>query len=113
MRSALEGKRNGKVLEFVGCTAAEFREHVSKLMQPGMTLANYGRKGWHLDHIIPVSAWDLTNERHRLACTHYTNIQPLWAHENRAKSDVFDGDLEKAIAAQIERSESLRQSRKR
>lgn len=41
---------------------------------------------WHLDEIIPVSAWDLTNPVHWKACWHYLNSQPMLAKENISKN---------------------------
>jgi hypothetical protein len=48
-----------------------------------MSWDNYGK--WHLDHIIPLSSFDLTNREQFLKAAHYTNYQPLWAHENFMK----------------------------
>jgi hypothetical protein len=52
-----------------------------------MNWDNYGRKGWHIDHIKPLSSFDLTNkEQFKKAC-HYTNLQPMWYDENIKKED--------------------------
>jgi hypothetical protein len=49
-----------------------------------MTFDNHGVNGWHIDHIIPLSA---KTEEEIIKLCHYTNLQPLWAEENRAKSN--------------------------
>lgn len=46
---------------------------------PNMSWANYGKNGWHIDHIIPCSKFDLLSPNEQLKCFHYTNLQPLWA----------------------------------
>jgi hypothetical protein len=48
------------------------------------------RNGWHIDHIKPCSSFDLTKEEEQRKCFHYTNLQPLWATDNRKKADKID-----------------------
>jgi hypothetical protein len=51
-----------------------------------MTWENYGKKGWHLDHIAPCAAFDLSNPLQVKLCYHYTNLRPTWATDNHKKS---------------------------
>lgn len=46
-----------------------------------------GKHGWHVDHIIPCSSFDLTDIKQQKICFHYTNLQPLWAIDNLKKSN--------------------------
>ena len=48
-----------------------------------MSWENHGE--WHLDHVIPLSYFDLNDELQRLAAWHYINFQPLWAADNLKK----------------------------
>lgn len=50
-----------------------------------MIWENYGE--WHIDHIIPCSAFNLEDREQALRCFHYTNLQPLWAQDNLSKSN--------------------------
>jgi len=50
-----------------------------------MTLDNYGKHTWHIDHIIPISSFDLNDPNQVAIAFHYTNLQPMWAKENISK----------------------------
>jgi hypothetical protein len=50
-----------------------------------MTWDNYGQFGWHIDHIKPLSVFDLTDREQFLEACRYTNLQPMWWKENLSK----------------------------
>ena len=90
-RKALQGiLKDGKSLDLIGCTPEMLRLIVESKFEPGMTWDNYGSE-WHVDHIIPLAAYDLTKPEQQRQAFHYTNLQPLWAHENLAKGDEVPG----------------------
>lgn len=74
--------------ELIGCSFNKLRAHIESLFKPGMTWKNRGYYGWHIDHIIPVSA--ARNKKELLKLFHYTNLQPLWAADNIRKSNKID-----------------------
>jgi len=80
-------QKSGSAIRDLGCTIEELKLYLESKFQPGMGWENWGRYGWHIDHVIPLSAFDLTDPvQLRLAC-HYTNLQPLWAADNLLKSN--------------------------
>lgn len=83
------GVKSKKTMQLVGCDVSALRSHIEKQFKPGMTWENYGKFGWHIDHIKPCSAFDLTDPAQAEECFHFTNLQPLWAFENLSKGDRF------------------------
>lgn len=83
---ALKGQRRpGSPVRDLGCSVVELRQHLEAQFQSGMSWANYG--DWHIDHIKPLSKFDLTDEAQFKEAVHYTNLQPLWATDNLKKSN--------------------------
>lgn len=73
-------------VEFLGCTPSELVEQLEWQMQSGMDWTNAGTKGWHIDHIQPLSMFDLRKLEHiKIAC-HATNLRPCWEKENLKKN---------------------------
>lgn len=84
----LNGRRKYQSsFKLIGCSAEELKIHLEKQFRNGMSWDNYGLYGWHIDHIKPCSSFDLSTEEGQKQCFHYTNLQPLWAHENLAKGE--------------------------
>lgn len=71
-------------IEYLGCSIEYFLEYIKSKMTVEMTFQNI-----HIDHIKPVSLFDLNNEEEFLKCCHYTNIQPLLALDNMNKSNKW------------------------
>ena len=83
--------RSGEAVRLLGCTMAEFVSHIESLWLPGMNWSNWSRGGWHIDHILPLAAFDLTEDSQRQKACHYTNLRPLWAKDNLAKGSKVAG----------------------
>jgi hypothetical protein len=92
--------KSGSAVKDLGCSISKLEKYLESKFTEGMTWENYGRhyakypnerptrvKSWHIDHIIPLSSFDLTNKEQFLQACHYTNLQPLWAEDNIRKSN--------------------------
>ena len=73
------------VLELTGCDLKFLIKHIEDQFKEGMSWDNWSYDGWHVDHIIPLSSFDLTDIEEQKKAFHYTNLQPLWAKENLSK----------------------------
>jgi hypothetical protein len=80
-----DNKKYRKTLELIGCDLDFIKKYIESQFKEGMSWDNHGLKGWHIDHIIPCSSFDLSDPEHQLQCFHYTNLQPLWWWENLEK----------------------------
>lgn len=76
-----------KANQYLGCAIDHAAMHIEKQFKKGMTWANHG-KVWHIDHIVPLASFNLSNDDHVLMCCHYTNLQPMWASDNIRKGDT-------------------------
>jgi hypothetical protein len=81
------GNKAYKTMELLGCSVAELMLHLEKQFYPGMNWKNHGRNGWHVDHILPCTHFDLTDPDQQKRCFNYTNLQPLWEADNIRKSN--------------------------
>lgn len=87
LRNAV-GKRfkTGSAVRDLGCSIDELKTYLESKFQPGMSWNNYGE--WHIDHIIPLCSFDLTDKDQTKRACHYTNLQPLWAQDNMIKGGI-------------------------
>lgn len=91
LHHVLRGERKtGPTLTLIGCSLDQLRAHLQSQFQPGMAWNNYGQKGWHIDHIRPCASFDLTDPEQQRQCFDYTNLQPLWEHENCSKGAQWE-----------------------
>lgn len=73
--------------KLLGCTINQLKTYLESHFTENMTWNNHSLYGWHIDHIIPCSSFDLSKPEEQRKCFHYSNLQPLWAKDNLRKSD--------------------------
>lgn len=82
-RAIKNNQKVGSAVRDLGCTIPELKTYLESMFQPGMNWDNYG--DWHIDHIQPLSSFDLTDRKQlRIACN-FRNLQPLWCVDNLSK----------------------------
>lgn len=80
-------RKAGSAVKDLGCNINELKTYLESKFLPGMSWDNHGQYGWHIDHIKPLSSFDLSDRDQFLQACHYTNLQPLWWQDNLTKSD--------------------------
>jgi len=88
VRNALLGTAKAETtMNLLGCSMEELRRHLESNFEEGMSWGNHGIHGWHIDHKIPCSAFDLTDPEQQKECFNFRNLQPLWAKDNWSKGN--------------------------
>lgn len=85
LNKLIKQKTSRAAIDFLGCDLDYLKTYLESQFQPGMTWYNYGM--WHVDHIKPLSRFDLLDPEQLKKACHYTNLQPLWAEDNLKKSN--------------------------
>ena len=82
-------RKNTKTEELLGISFEEFKKYIEFLMSPEMNWKNID-----LDHVRPLSSFDLTDPEQLKEAAHFSNIQPLFKHDNRKKgANYHEHDL--------------------
>lgn len=84
IHKVLKGRSSLSLSHVLGCDAAFLKQWIEQQFKRGMRWDNYGER-WHIDHIVPCSAFDLASPGDQKRCFHYSNLRPLLAYDNHSK----------------------------
>lgn len=82
-------KKDGDTIEYLGSSIEHLAKWFEYCYDDKMTHENHGEY-WHMDHVLPVNLWDLTDQIHIDFCFHWANLSPLNSSENMSKHDSID-----------------------
>lgn len=85
--------KNKHTIEYLGCNSTEYIKWILD-NENGYTLENRGSV-WHIDHVIPLSHFNLDDEKQQTIAFNWRNTMPLFCKENLSKNN-------KIIKSQIE-----------
>ena len=85
IKKALSRNKTNSSFEYLGCDVEFLKMWLEFRFDETMTWENMGSV-WHIDHILPIHAFDVTNPVDQYICFHWTNLQPLLANENLIKN---------------------------
>ncbi len=82
-----KGKKGGSAITDLGCTLDQLKIYLESQFLIGMNWGNYGSgyEKWCIDHIKPLSQFDLTNREQFMEAANFRNLQPMWWIENTIK----------------------------
>jgi len=82
---AIKAKRGHRYNKLLGCTVDDFRWHLARQFQPGMTWDNYG--DWCVDHTVQCKDFPVDDPSAKYRCHHWGNLYPVWWDECSARKD--------------------------
>ena len=90
LRQALKRtKKKDRTVKYLGCTIEFFKQFLESQFTEGMSWSNYGniKESWSIDHILPCSSFDHSDDEQVKKCWHYSNMQPMWHLDNIKKGN--------------------------
>jgi len=85
--------KNKRTMEYLGCSREDYMKWLMS-SDNNYTFENHG-KDWHIDHVIPLSKFDINDEEQQLIAFNWRNTMPLSCQENLKKNN-------KIIKSQVE-----------
>jgi len=84
-------RKTNKTSSFVGCDITYLKKWFEFQFTDIMNWESIHL--WHIDHVNPCNAYDLSKVDEQLKCFNWTNLRPCWITENLNKSGKIDTSL--------------------
>ena len=81
----LKEQKNESTIKYLGCSIKEYIVYLENMFFQEISWENYGVI-WEIDHKIPLSSFDLTQEENIFKAFNYQNTQPLFKTTKIAES---------------------------
>jgi len=80
---ALKQNKVMRTIKYLGASSVEYLQWIFSYTE-NYTLDNYGKE-WHIDHVIPLSKFNLEDTEEQMLAFNWRNTMPLSAKENLSK----------------------------
>uniref|UniRef100_A0A6C0JR13 Uncharacterized protein n=1 Tax=viral metagenome TaxID=1070528 RepID=A0A6C0JR13_9ZZZZ len=84
IHTALKQNKEMHTVKYLGCTSSEYLQWILTY-DVNYNLDNHG-KVWHIDHVIPLSRFNLEDKEEQMIAFNWRNTMPLSAKENLSKN---------------------------
>ena len=78
-------KKSKHSVEYLGCSSSDYFKYIFNYNSK-YTFDNYGKE-WHIDHVIPISKFNLDCVEEQLIAFNWRNTMPLSSRDNLAKNN--------------------------
>jgi hypothetical protein len=85
---ALE-KKQKRTIHYLGCNSEKFFHWLKIHFNEIITFENHGSV-WHVDHVIPLSKFNLEKEEEQILAFNWRNTMPLLINENLTKNNKIN-----------------------
>lgn len=83
--NALKRSKTKHTVEYLGCSSEDYYKWIMNYNNM-YTEKNYGSE-WHIDHVVPLSLFNLEDTSQQLIAFNWRNTMPLSANENMSKNN--------------------------
>jgi hypothetical protein len=86
-------QKRSKTTILLGCSLKYFKGYLENKFSDNMDWSNYGNGygKWNIDHIIPVSKFNLFSLQEQKNAFNYRNCRPMWSIDNIKKGNRMGG----------------------
>ena len=93
--------KNNHTFEYLGCKSSDYLNWLL-YNDNGYTLENRGKE-WHIDHVIPLSKFNLEDEEQQKIAFNWRNTMPLSAKENLSKNNkILKSQIEQHLSTLLD-----------
>ena len=86
LNSYIKGEK--ELVKYLNCNLIELKNFIEIQFEKDMFWDNRNNI-WELDHVIPVSKFNLEIPLHKEVCFHWSNLKPIYTSINKQKSNKF------------------------
>lgn len=85
INNVLRQNKQNHTIYLIGCKKTELIDWINYQLNNDLTWDNYG-KLWHIDHVIPLSFFNLNDVNEQKLAFNWSNLRPFLARENLKKN---------------------------
>lgn len=90
MSGSIKYSKKNQYFKILGYTIYDLKKRLEQTFTCEMSWENYGKGGWHIDHIKPLVLFDLSKEDEFIKAWSLNNLQALSEKDNLSKGSMYE-----------------------